>query len=141
MGNTKVAIKNELEILKRVKDRNVWIIIDDLDATYQNTDAESIALATFFSACRYLLQDVKGINIRASVRTDVWALIRRYDEALDKMTQYVSERRMRDDDTLYRLIKRWNNKTGTSQRKVSALSFSHERGPNETTKRDEPWFH
>ena len=90
-GTTKLPAKNEIELLKRVTDRKVWIIIDDLDATYQNTASESLSLATFFSACRYLVQDVKGIYIRASVRTDVWALIRRYDEALDKMSQYVSE--------------------------------------------------
>ena len=75
----------------------MWIVIDDLDATFQNTSAESSSLATFFSACRYLVQDVKGIFIRASVRTDVWALLRRYDEALDKMSQYVSEILWRGD--------------------------------------------
>jgi len=90
-GTTKQPIKNEIEILKRVKDRRVWIIIDDLDATYRNTGAESLSLATFFSACRYLVQDFKGLNFRATIRTDVWALLRRYDEALDKMSQYVSE--------------------------------------------------
>jgi hypothetical protein len=99
-GTTKIAIRNEIEILKRVKDRQVWIIIDDLDATFQNTPAESLSLATFFSACRYLVQDVKGIYIRASVRTDVWALLRRYDEALDKMSQYVSEILWRQRDFL-----------------------------------------
>lgn len=74
-----------------MKDRRVWIIIDDLDATYQNTNLESLDLTTFFAACRYLTQDLKGLNIRACIRTDVWALLRRYDEALDKMSQYVSE--------------------------------------------------
>jgi hypothetical protein len=87
----KIPAKNEIELLKRAKDRNVWIIVDDLDATYQNTDAESLSLATFFSACRYLTQDMKGVFFRVSVRTDVWALIRRYDEALDKTGQNVSE--------------------------------------------------
>jgi hypothetical protein len=43
---------------------------------------------------------VKGIYIRASVRTDVWALLRRYDEALDKMSQYVSEILWRQRDFL-----------------------------------------
>jgi hypothetical protein len=99
-GTTKLSVKNEIEILKRVKDRKVWIIIDDLDATFQNTSAESLSLATFFSACRYLVQDVKGIHIRASVRTDVWALLRRYDEALDKMSQYASEILWRERDFL-----------------------------------------
>ncbi len=88
---TKIGIKNEIEILKRVKDREVWIIIDDLDATYQSTAYESITLATFFSACRYLTQDLRGIYFRVSMRIDVWALLRRYDESLDKVEQYVSE--------------------------------------------------
>src|ERR1039458_6170514 len=79
-GTTKVPVKNEIELLKRVRDRKVWIIIDDLDATFQNTSPESLSLATFFSACRYLVQDVKGLFIRASVRTDVWALLRRYED-------------------------------------------------------------
>jgi hypothetical protein len=90
-GITKISGTNEVELLKRAKDRDVWIIIDDLDATYQNTTAESLSLATFFSACRYLTQDMKGIFFRVSMRIDVWALLRRYDESLDKVEQYVSE--------------------------------------------------
>lgn len=88
---TKLQIKDEFELLKRVKNRKVWILIDDLDATYQNTDTESLELATFFSACRYLTQDLKDIFFRVTLRTDVWSLIRRYDESLDKVEQYVHE--------------------------------------------------
>lgn len=85
----KLRATNEIQLLKRTKDRKVWILIDDLDATYQNTDQESLALSTFFSACRYLAQDLRDVYFRATMRTDVWALIRRYDESLDKMEQYV----------------------------------------------------
>jgi hypothetical protein len=91
---TKIQASNEVELLKRIsrtKERNLWIIIDDLDATYQNTDIEALTLATFFSACRYLTQDVKGVYFRVSLRTDIWPLLRRYDEALGKIDQYVSE--------------------------------------------------
>src|ERR1019366_3923116 len=42
----------------------------------------------------------EGIYICASVRTDVWALLRRYDEALDKMSQYVAEILWRQRDFL-----------------------------------------
>lgn len=87
----KIGVKDETETLKRIADKPIWIFIDDLDATYQNTKEESLSLATFFSACRYLLQDVKGLIIRVTMRTDVWALIRRYDESLDKVEQYVTE--------------------------------------------------
>jgi hypothetical protein len=87
----KLRAKDEIQLLKRVKNRNVWIMIDDLDATFQNTKEESLELSTFFSACRYLLQDMKGIFVRITMRTDVWTLIRRFDESLDKTEQYVNE--------------------------------------------------
>lgn len=67
----KLPVKDEVQILKRFKDRNVWILIDDLDATFQNTKEESLELSTFFSACRYLLQDTKGVTVRITMRTDV----------------------------------------------------------------------
>lgn len=46
-GTTKLPIRNEIDLLRRVKDRHVWIVIDDLDATFQNTALESLSLATF----------------------------------------------------------------------------------------------
>jgi len=88
----KLRAKDEHELLKRVaKDRRIWILIDDLDATFQMTKEESVELSTFFSACRYLTQDLGDINFRLTMRTDVWAVIRRFDEALDKLEQYVNE--------------------------------------------------
>jgi len=90
-GPTKIPAKDEIQLLKRVKNRRVWILIDDLDATFQNTKEEKLALATFFSACRYLVSDVNDLVIRVTMRTDVMTLIRRYDESLDKIEQYLHE--------------------------------------------------
>ncbi|MFA7383848.1 MAG: hypothetical protein WC001_10405 [Desulfurivibrionaceae bacterium] len=89
--STKQSIKDEIEILKRAKDINVWILIDDLDATFQNSKQECLSMSTFFSACRYIIQDIKGVRLRVSMRSDVWPVIRRFDESLDKMEQYVNE--------------------------------------------------
>ncbi len=82
---------DEIQLLKRVKDRKVWILIDDLDATFQKTNSELMELSTFFTACRYLAQDLKDVNIRVTMRADVWPMIRRFDESLDKLDQYVKE--------------------------------------------------
>lgn len=103
----KQSVIDHLEILKRVENPQVWILIDDLDATFQNTDNECLALSTFFSACRYILQDITGINIRITMRSDVWPTIRRYDESLDKLEQYVEEIKWSEKDfrkLLYRRI-------------------------------------
>ena len=88
---TKQPSRDEVQLFRRVQNRRVWILIDDLDATFQKTDAESISLGTFFSACRYLMQDVKDVIFRVTMRTDVWPVIRRFDEAQDKTDQYIQE--------------------------------------------------
>lgn len=80
---------NHIEALKRLTDLNVWILIDDLDATFQKQPSEIDELTTFFSACRYLTNEVAGVNVRVTLRTDVWPLIRKADEALSKVEQYI----------------------------------------------------
>jgi hypothetical protein len=100
---TKIKSANEIELLKRVaagRDRRVWIILDDLDATFQNTPEEKQNLGTFFSACRYLARDVTGLNFRVAIRTDVWPFIRRDDEASGKLDQYREELAWREAEFL-----------------------------------------
>ena len=102
----KKQVPNEIEMLKRASNRRVWLIIDDLDATFQKTEIESLDLSTFFSACRYLTQDIKDVCVRVTMRTDVWPIIRRYDESLDKMEQYVEEIIWEEEDFRRLLAKR-----------------------------------
>jgi hypothetical protein len=80
----KLSVRDEVQLLKRANERKLWILIDDLDATFQMNTQASMELSTFFSACRYLVQDLTDIHFRVTMRTDVWAVIRRFDESLDK---------------------------------------------------------
>ena len=104
----KLHAKNEIELLKRVSGgtMKVWFLVDDLDATYQRSERENIELSTFFSACRSLATQVNGLNFRITMRTDVWPLIRRFDEQLDKMDQYVSDITWSQNDFRRLLAKR-----------------------------------
>ena len=80
------------QLLQRVTahaDTTVWLLIDDIDATFLNHPDECLRLAAFFSACRDMASNYSGIKVRACVRTDVWTSIRRLDEALDKCEQYI----------------------------------------------------
>jgi hypothetical protein len=104
----KLHAQNEIELLKRVSGgtMKVWFLVDDLDATYQRSERENIELSTFFSACRSLATQVNGVNFRITMRTDVWPLIRRFDEQLDKMDQYVSDITWSQNDFRRLLAKR-----------------------------------
>lgn len=93
----KVTIKhatNQFELLKRARidfaNSDVWLLIDDIDSTFRNSPELKARISTFFSACRSLVRDLQGVHIRASVRTDVWSILRD-NEDLDKFEQYITE--------------------------------------------------
>ncbi len=85
---------NHEELLRRAlqtySDRKVWLLVDDIDSTYIDTPEQQMLISTFFSACRSLVREFKGLNIRASVRSDVWSNFRD-NEDLDKCEQYVTD--------------------------------------------------
>lgn len=89
MEITKPQISNHSELLKRITEKReklqtVLLLIDDIDATFKNSEKECLNLSTFFTACREIASGYKGISIRTVVRSDVWTCIRPKDESLDK---------------------------------------------------------
>ena len=85
---------NHLELLRRASadfaDSCVWLLVDDIDSTFVNSAELKARISMFFSACRSLVRDVRGLRIRGSVRTDVWSILRD-NEDLDKFQQYITE--------------------------------------------------
>ncbi|MCR9342600.1 hypothetical protein NB530_15310 [Vibrio alginolyticus] len=96
-----VGINNEDKLLERYSQKNnmdFWLFVDDIDATFKNNSNYILYLATFFSACRELSYAVEGLKIRASIRADVWPILRTHDESMDHCEQYMRELRWNDDD-------------------------------------------
>ncbi len=88
----KMAAADNKALLHRVSNTSnfkVILLVDDIDATFNNSPEERLRLSTFFSACREIASNFKGISIRTVIRSDVWASIRKTDEALDKVEQYI----------------------------------------------------
>jgi hypothetical protein len=89
------AAPNHEQLLLRVMSeeelrRPVWFLLDDIDTKYQNTAAQQAFISSFFSACRYLVREMQGVGIRATVRTDVWASLKGAED-LDKFDQYITD--------------------------------------------------
>ncbi|HEA3131972.1 TPA: hypothetical protein RVR73_003302 [Aeromonas hydrophila] len=102
ISRSRVAATDSQAVLERIhekKDVNVWMFIDDVDATFINTEEERIRVSTFFSACRNLVNCVSGLSLRASVRSDVWSILAQHDEALDKCEQYMLDLSWSTDET------------------------------------------
>jgi hypothetical protein len=86
--------------LEKNSEKKVWVLVDDIDAKYIDTEDYQHRISSFFSAIRALCHDVKNLNIRATVRSDVWTNLRHVED-LDKWDQYIinlawTKRQMRD---------------------------------------------
>lgn len=88
------SVINDRKLLERYVEANnnvkVWVIVDDIDSTFIRNDDEILRLSTFFSACRGISRFIKDLNVRCSVRDDVWTTIYGCDESLDKCLQYIA---------------------------------------------------
>jgi hypothetical protein len=89
-GDQTQALRRFIAEDKTVQFSAVWLLVDDIDSTYQNTAKMKMKTSLFFSACRKLVQSVDGLFIRASVRTDVWPSLAD-NEDLDKCEQYMTD--------------------------------------------------
>lgn len=69
----------------------VWLFIDDVDLNFQNTPSQKAKVASFFVACREVVNTVKGLCLRAAVRPSVWTIIKLEFEALSHVEQYMHD--------------------------------------------------
>lgn len=86
--------ENYETVLKTYQEKSenctVWVLVDDIDAKFQNTHDYQARVGSFFSAIRSLAFEQKGLRIRATVRSDVWSCLRHLED-LDKLDQYLIE--------------------------------------------------
>ncbi len=83
---------NQAALFSRFANDNklvVWLLVDDIDATFVKSKESCWQVSTFLSACRDLANDYSGTRIRTCVRADVWTTILSEDEAMDKVDQYL----------------------------------------------------
>ena len=93
-------------LLQRYLNKPVWFFIDDIDENYQDTTENNLKIAAFFSACRDIVASVPDIRIRTVVRPNIWTIVRRKQEGLSKVEQYVRDIRWNEDQVRSMLANR-----------------------------------
>lgn len=124
VANEKITITENIKILSRTQ-RTILLLIDDVDATFQNTQEEKLELSTLFSACRSLINKVEGLSIRITIRADVWPIVRKYDESLDKVEQYIHDIQWSEEDFTKILVKRIKNSLELPETESTRSTLQH----------------
>jgi len=92
-GAPQVAgVTDPLRVLQRVAGANdiqIWLIVDDLDENFADTEEDCIRVMSALVAMRQLSAQVKELWFRASIRPSTWAIIKRKYEALSKVEPYM----------------------------------------------------
>ena len=60
----------------------VWLLIDDIDHNYANTDHYRVKLASFLAAVKDLMVKTPEIRVRFTIRPNVWQILRRTYEGV-----------------------------------------------------------
>lgn len=104
----KPGIIDAEEILKRwtVGKEAIWIIVDDVDLNFQNNSHNKNKVASFFVACRELINTIPEIRVRATVRPNVWTIIKMEFESLSHIEQYITDLSWSEDAMRRLLAKR-----------------------------------
>lgn len=90
---TRIPVANFEALVKRYLDGRplIWIVIDDIDQNFANTEKWRVKLGTFFTACRQIVGVIPELRIRTAVRPNVWAIIKREFESLSHIEQYIHD--------------------------------------------------
>ena len=84
----------ERVVARWIKERPpVWVFVDNVDENFENTREFRAKVASFFSACRNIVNLVPEVRVRAGIRPNVWAIVKANAESLSKAEQYVVDLR------------------------------------------------
>ena len=83
----------------------IWIIVDDVDQNFENTPVYRARVASFFVACRQVVNAIPELRIRAAVRPNVWTTLKMLHEPLSHIEQYMTEVSW-DENMMRRLLAR-----------------------------------
>jgi hypothetical protein len=93
----------------------LWLFVDDVDKNFENSRSHKLRVASFFDACRELVNAVPELRIRTAVRPNVWTILRLEYESLSHVQQYVSDLTWSEDDmrsVLARRVEGYLRRTG-----------------------------
>lgn len=124
--------------LEKYDETIAWVLIDDIDASFRNTENNKTAVAAFYAALRFISTKIDGVVVRTTVRTDVWSNIRDVED-LDKCEQYmldISWTRLELQKILLKKIWSWVDRNHPSSieskmnissqsQKIMELAFNH----------------
>ena len=136
LERTKPSVANHEQLLQRwsQKGENVWFVIDDLDLNFENTPLYRAKVSTFFNAIRQISSLIPAFKFRASVRPNVWSIVKREYESLSHVEQYMTDMQWTLDEfqtLIARRIEGYLDRTNQLEEFNNSIGADHKQSQRE----------
>jgi hypothetical protein len=84
----------------------LWLFVDDVDKNFGNTALWKLRVASFFDACRSLMNVLPELRVRTVVRPNVWTIVKLEYESMSHVQQYLFDLRWEKDHARQLVSKR-----------------------------------
>lgn len=93
LERTRLAVPDYERLVRRYLNQRplIWIVVDDIDQNFANTERWRVKLGSFFTACRQIVSVIPELRIRTAIRPNVWAIVKREFESLSHIEQYMHD--------------------------------------------------
>jgi hypothetical protein len=129
IDRTRVGAADYEKLVSRYLDGRplIWLVIDDVDQNFANTERWRVKLGAFFTACRQIVSVIPELRIRTAIRPNVWAIVKREFESLSHLEQYVKDMSWTQEQFRWLLSERVKSYlTRTNQWNIVAPSLPRE---------------
>lgn len=132
LNQEKTGVANAERTLQRwldAKDK-VWLLIDDVDHNYANTEHYRIKLSSFLAAVKDLMVKTPEIRVRFTIRPNVWQILRRSYEGVSHFRESILplEWSLKDcEDMIARRVESYLQRTGEWHRISRTLTYGGRR--------------
>lgn len=93
LNRVRIPVSDHERLVKRYLSGRplIWLVVDDIDQNFSNTERWRVKLGAFFTACRQIVGVIPELRIRTAIRPNVWAIIKREFESLSHIEQYMHD--------------------------------------------------
>lgn len=76
------------KLLEKRNDK-IWIFIDEIDQYFTRTNRDILKMASLLTACRELTSYIPNLNIRTTIKPNVWAILRTEQSSMSNIKELV----------------------------------------------------
>ena len=75
--------------IENKKSMKIWVFLDEIDQYFRKTEQDILKIASMLIACREMTSYISNVNIRTTIKPNVWAILRAQVSSMANLRELV----------------------------------------------------